>query len=151
MHFRRTSVFFTCSLPDHELRCTRMSNTSDTPTISMEDEMLEPRYIFGHLPASSSTFPTLVVASPTSDGWRVRSTDRSYNHDYICYETFEDVMEWLDVDLKRPFLCRDRNEVMNVLTNEDSSTGFLLPGGCSSVGEEADIVLQHLETGWGVA
>ena len=114
----------------------------------MEDEMLEPRYIFGHLPASPFTFPTLVVASPTPDGWRVRSTDRSYQHDYVCYETFQEVMEWLDTDLKRPFLCRDRDEVMNVLTSEDSPTGFLLPGGCSSQDEEVDKVLRHLETGW---
>lgn len=128
-----------------------MSDISETPTISMENEMLESRYIFGHLPESPSAFPTLVVASPTVDGWRVRSTDRSYNHDYVCYETFEDVMEWLDHDLKRPVLCRDRDEVMNVLRNEDSSTGFLLPGGCSSVDEEADIVLRHLETEWGAA
>jgi len=128
-----------------------MSDISETPTIHMHSEMMEPRYIFGHLPNSSSSFPTLVVASPTSDGWRVRSTDRSYNHDYVCYETFEEVMEWLDIDLKRPFLCRDREEVTNVLTAEDSSTGFLLPDGCSSVGEEADRVLRHLETGWGVA
>jgi hypothetical protein len=117
----------------------------------MDGEMLSTRYIFGHLPGAPSTFPTLVVASPTLDGWHVRSTDRSYQHDYVCYETFEDVMEWLDVDLKRPFLCRDRDEVINVLRNEDSSTGFITPGGCSSEDEEADKVLRHLETGWGVA
>lgn len=128
-----------------------MSDISETPTITMDTETCEPRYIFGHLPDSSSSFPTLVVAAPTSDGWRVRSTERSYNHDYVCYETFEEVMEWLDADLTRPFLCRDRDEVMNVLSTEDSSTGFLLPGGCSSAGEEADRVLRHLETGWEVA
>lgn len=128
-----------------------MSDISETPSTTMEHESNKPRYIFGHLPTSSSTFPTLVVAAPTSDGWRIRSTDRSYNHDYVCYETFEDVMEWLDIDLRRPFLCRDREEVMNVLSSEDSSTGFLLPGGCFSVGEEVDKVLRHLETEWGVA
>jgi hypothetical protein len=128
-----------------------MSDISETPTFATQNDTPEPRYIFGHLPTSSSTFPTLVVASPTVDGWRVRSTERSYNHDYVCYETFEEVMEWLDIDLRRPFLCRDRDEVMNVLTGEDSSTGFLRPGGCSSVDEEADIVLRHLETEWGVA
>lgn len=115
----------------------------------MEDAT-EPRYVFGHLSTSSCAFPTLVVAVPSSDGWRVRSTDRTYNHDYVCYETFEEVMEWFDIDLRRPFLCRDRNEVISVLANEDSPTGFLLPGGCSSASEEADKVLQHLETAWGV-
>ena len=128
-----------------------MSDISETPTIATEDETMETRYVFGHFPMSSSTFPTLVVASPTSDGWRVRSTERSYNHDYVCYETFGDVMEWLDIDLRRPFLCRDRKEVTLVLSSEDYSTGFLLPGGCSSVGEELEKVLQHLETDWGVA
>jgi hypothetical protein len=127
-----------------------MSDVSETPTIAMNNETPEHRYMFGHLP-TSSTFPTLVVTSPTSDGWRVRSTERSYNHDYVCYETFDEVVEWLDYDLRRPFLCKDRTEVISILSGEDSSTGFLLPGGCSSVGEEADKVLQHLETGWGVA
>lgn len=128
-----------------------MSDISETPTIFTDNETIELRYIFGHLPMTSSAFPTLIVASSTSDGWRVRSTERSYNHNYVCYETFEEVMEWLDIDLKRPFLCRDREEVMSVLSNEDSSTGFLLPGGCSSASEEADRVLRHLETGWEVA
>ena len=128
-----------------------MSDTSDALSIITDNESIEPRYIFGHLPSTSSTFPTLVVAAPTPDGWRVRSTEWSYNHDYVCYETFEEVMEWLDIDLKRPFLCRDREEVMSVLTNEDSSTGFLLAGGYSSASEGVDRVLRHLETGWGVA
>ena len=125
-----------------------MSDTSETPTISMYDP-IEPRYVFGHLPGSQPAFPTLVVAVPTFDGWRVRSTNQSYNHDYVCYETFEDVMEWLDMDLRRPFLCRNRDEVISVLSSTDSPTGFLLPGGCSSAVEEAGKVLQHLETGWG--
>lgn len=128
-----------------------MSDISDTPTIATDNETIEARYIFGHLPKTLSTFPTLIVATSTSDGWRVRSTERSYNHDYVCYEPFEEVMEWLDIDLRRPFLCRDREEVMSVLSNEDTSTGFLLPGGCSSASEEADRVLRHLETGWEVA
>ena len=128
-----------------------MSDTSDTSTIIMDDDTTVTRYIFGHLPTVASTFPTLIVAASTSDGWCVRSTERSYNHNYVCYETFAEVMEWLDNDLNRPFLCRDRDEVMSVLSNEDWSTGFLLPGGCSSVSEEADRVLRHLETGWEVA
>jgi hypothetical protein len=128
-----------------------MSDFSDTSSIITERETIEPRYIFGHLPTASFSFPTLIVAAPTWDGWRVRSTERSYNHDYVCYETFDEVMEWLDIDLTRPFLCRDREEVTSVLANEDSSTGFLLPGGCSSAIEEAETVLRHLETGWLVA
>tara|TARA_B110001450_G_scaffold257061_1_gene290818 strand:- start:24183 stop:24566 length:384 start_codon:yes stop_codon:yes gene_type:complete len=127
-----------------------MSDTSENASVTMEG-LVETKYVFGHLYNLSSTFPTLVVAVPTSDGWLVRSTERSYNHDYVCYETFEEVMEWLDIDLRRPYLCRDRDEVINVLTNADSPTGFLLPGGCSSVTEEADRVLRHLETAWGVA
>ena len=119
--------------------------------MSWGDECNTSRYIFGHFRQSPpSPVPTLVVATPTDDGWRVRSTDRAYNHDYVCYETFEEVMEWLDLDLRRPFLCRDRAEVRSVLTSGGSSTGFLLPGGCASEDEEVDRVLRHLESGWEV-
>ena len=125
-----------------------MSDTSETPIIT--DGAFDPKYVFGHLRDSSNSFPTLVVSVPTENGWRVRSTHASYNHDYVCYETFEDIMSWLDVDLNRPFLCRDRDEVMSILGTRESLTGFLLPGACSCATEEADKVLQHLESGWGV-
>lgn len=105
------------------------------------------RYVFGS--TRSSEFPTLVVLTPTNDGWKARSTSRAYSHDYVCYESFGDVMKWIDIDLHRPFLARDRDEVVSILTNTDSAhtTGFLYPGGCSSKDEEVERVLQHLECG----
>jgi hypothetical protein len=107
------------------------------------------RYVFGHLRGQPrSAFPTLVVVSPTEDGWRARSTNRAYNHDYVCCESFGEVMAWLDDDLSRPFLARDRDEVTTVLAGDDRSTGFLQPGGCASRSEEVERSLRHLETGW---
>ena len=129
------------------------SVTSESPSdLSCPEDTNPPRYIFGHLRTGlQESFPTLVVARPSPDGWRVRSTDRGYNHDYVCYESFGDVMDWLDIDLHRPFLCRDRDEVLNVLKSAELTTGFLLPSDYASQHEEADRVLQHLETAWGVA
>lgn len=126
---------------------------SENPSApSCTEDIESAHYVFGHLRTGAhEPFPTLIVARPTPDGWRIRSTDQGYNHDYVCYESFEDVMEWLDNDLSRPFLCRDRNEVLNVLTSAGLTTGFLLPGDCPSQHEEADRVLRHLETAWGVA
>jgi hypothetical protein len=125
-----------------------MSDTSEASMI--DDGAFDPKYVFGNLRNSSNSLPTLVVGVPTENGWRVRSTDRSYNHDYVSYETFEDVMSWLDIDLNRPFICRDREEAMCILETRESLTGFLLPGDCSCATEEVDKVLQHLECGWGV-
>lgn len=126
--------------------------SDSTSTLSYTEDIEFPRYVFGHLRTGAhESFPTLIVARPTLEGWHVRSTDRGYNHDYVCYESFEDVMEWLDNDLSRPFLCRDRDEVLNVLTSAEMTTGFLRPGDCASQREEANKVLRHLETAWGVA
>ena len=131
-----------------------MSDSSPLDASTAFDDAIDtiPRYIFGHLKHTDEALPTLVVASPTADGWSVRSTDRSYNHDYVCFESWDEVMEWLDLDLTRPFLCRDREEVMHVLLQGDASTGYLLPGegGCTR-SEEVNRVLQHLESGWGAA
>ena len=108
-------------------------------------------YIFGI--TSEKTFPVLVVLSPTQDGWRARSTDRAYNHDYICFEEFQEIMEWIDCDLKRSFIASNRREVLETLTSTHNGSehrlGFLYPGDVSpgSV-EEADKVLRHLEIGW---
>lgn len=109
-------------------------------------------YVFGKLSPTDTQFPCFVVVTPTSDGWRTRSTDRAYNHDYICYETFSEIMEWMDLELHRPFIAIDRHEALRLLVNEDDSAhrlGFLYPGDVrpGSV-EEAEIVLRHLERAW---
>ena len=119
----------------------------------MSDDHRRTQYIFGRLNPESTDFPTLVVASPRPDGWRVRSTDRSYNHDYICYESFSDVMDWIDGDLHRPFIAIDREEVLNTMvTNSDSEhrLGFLYPWHADGPGSrgEAERALEHLERGW---
>lgn len=112
-------------------------------------------YVFGNRTSKrgadkDATYPTLVVLTATEDGWRARSTDRTYNHDYVCCETFRDVMAWLDLDLHRPFIASGRDEVLEVLTHSGSEhcLGFLYPGGVSSRNEEAEVVIAHLERGW---
>ena len=108
-------------------------------------------YIFGHMSESDADFPTLAVVSPTADGWRVRSTNRGYNHDYVCYETFEEIMQWIDIDMYRPFVAIDRQEAVRTLvhTGAEHCTGFLFPGDVpAGSAEEADAVVSHLEGGW---
>lgn len=124
-----------------------MSETSETS--SVDGVFRHQRYVFGQMRRVFRDFPTLAVVSPTEDGWRVRSTDRSYNHDYVCYETFEEVMDWLDGDLKRPYLCRDREDAQCVLLeSERLNTGFISPDGCLSRYDAVERVLRHLEVGW---
>lgn len=118
----------------------------------MEDDEGESatRYVFGKMSPCDTRFPTLLAITATKDGWRVRSTDRAYNHDYICYETFEEVMEWLDAELHRPFIAIDRSEAIDTLVHDTSEhrCGFLYPGNAvSGSREEAKIVLSHLEGG----
>lgn len=111
-----------------------------------------PSYVFG-ISSSASAFPTLVVVSPTVDGWRTRSTDRAYNHEYICFEDFGEVMEWIDGDLQRSFIAKNRQEAIETLTASHNGSehrlGFLYPGEVSAGSvEEADKALRHLERGW---
>ena len=125
----------------------RSSNTSET-----DDMRPKTAYIFGKISPDDTAFPTLVVVTPTSDGWRARSTNRGYNHDYMCYESFGDVMEWIDADLHRAFIAQDRNDcIQTLVTNNDSEhrLGFLYPGDCGyGTVEEAEIAVSHLENGW---
>ena len=130
-----------------------MSTRSSSPA-SVTSEYLDDReraYVFGITPGRA--FPTLVVVSPSSDGWAARSTDRSYNHDYICFEDLGEIMEWIDGDLQRTFIAKDRQEALDTLTAKHNGSehrlGFLYPGDVSSGSiEEADTVLRHLERGW---
>lgn len=111
-------------------------------------------YLFGHL-QEQTDFPTTAVLTRRADGWRMRSTNASYQHDYVCYESLSDVMEWIDADLRRPLCATNREEALSLLTASTTSTssghrlGFLYPSGVEpgSV-EEAERVLRHLECGW---
>ena len=109
------------------------------------------RYIFGKMSEQDTNFPTLVVASPTIDGWRVRSTDRAYNHDYICFEPFSEIMEWIDMELYRPFVAINRDEALDTLLHSNEAehrTGFLFPGDVIAGSlKEANLVVSHLESG----
>jgi len=131
--------------------------SSPTPSLLSASDLLAfetdraTTYVFGI--AEENAFPVLVVVAPTADGWRTRATHLRYSHDYICYESFAEVMEWIDNDLQRSFIALDRNEALQTLTaNHDGSEhrlGRLCPGGVRSGSlEEADIVLRHLERGW---
>jgi hypothetical protein len=105
-----------------------------------------PHYIFAQM--AKSKVPTLLVASPTAAGWRVRSTCRSYQHDYVSGETFEDVLEWVDAELQRPMVAHDRAEAREIIQQNVEIAGFLVPGGCAVADAAVDRVLRHLESGW---
>ena len=109
-------------------------------------EERDTRYVFAHV--GRATTPSLVVAVPTESGWRVRSTARAYQHDYVSDETFADVMTWMDAELGRPLIARDREEAGDILRDNRNCAGFLRPGDCASEDEEVERVLRHLETGW---
>lgn len=125
---------------------------SNRPWGEEDDDCHVEYYVFGKMDAHDTAFPTLVVISSTTDGWRVRSTNRGYNHDYVCLESFRDVMEWIDADMHRPFIAEGRNEVLDTLTDNidrEHRTGCFFAGGLQSGSlEEAECVLSHLETGW---
>ena len=116
------------------------------PTTIMEGDT---RYVFGRLAGQSpSAFPTLVVVSPTEDGWRARSTNRAYNHDYVCCESFGEVMEWLDRTLSRPFWRATATRSRQVLLRRTiGPLDFFSPAGANLGSEEVERSLRHLETG----
>lgn len=99
------------------------------------------RYVFGRLDSKI----VLVVATPTERGWRCRSSAREYQHDYVHCETFEEIMNWIDVDMIRAFTL-DRKEVLEHLSTfcqENPEWSFLTPPD-----DVEERVLQHLERGW---
>ena len=120
----------------------------------METNKPETQYIFGFVNDQRHSFPTLVVATPMSNGWKCRSTCKNMlNHDYVTGETFSDVMGWLDMEMNRPFIACDREEVLKLLGSDDETsschrTGFLYPDNQLVPSEAAEQVLQHLENDW---
>lgn len=111
-----------------------------------DDDSSAPHYVFAQMRDRKA--PTLLVATPTRTGWRVRSTCRSYQHDYVRGETFPDVMEWVNMELKRSTVAHSRAEAHDIILQNAEISGFLVPGGCASADAEADRVLRHLECGW---
>lgn len=137
-------ISFTCS--EATVHAT-MNTFSSYETGETDDHR---KYVFAMI--VDNEFPTLVVLTPTRNGWRTRSTRRAYNHDYVCYETFGEVMSWIDAELQRSFIAADRTDALKTLLTDNTSehrTGYLYPGGVvpGSV-EEAEIVIRHLECGW---
>lgn len=144
----------TCSIPEgspplfwgDELSDNVSDNVSDDKPIS---------YVFAHHRAISTGTadpPVLIVLSPTKRGWGSRSTSRHYfNHDYVCYETFEQVYEWLKLECARPFVTQDREEALELLSAPSPSSGGFLRTGCFECNpmmgevERAERVLRHLE------
>ena len=101
-------------------------NVSDDKPIS---------YVFAHHRAEISTGtadpPVLIVLSPTKRGWGSRSTSRHYfNHDYVCYETFEQVYEWLKLECARPFVTHIAKRLWELLSAPSPSSGGFLRTGC---------------------
>lgn len=110
------------------------------------DHELATRYIFGEH-AEQTHGLAFLVATPTGTGWRVRSTlHGALNHDYVSYESFGEVMDWLDLDLHRAFVSTIREEVAELLAN--GAAGSLAADPTLASDAAAERVLRHLEHGW---
>lgn len=94
---------------------------------------------------------TLVVISPTSNGWISRSTSKSlFNHQYTSFESMGEIINWIELEASRIEITTCREEVLEYLTTPvdcmDAS-----PLGCFCPNPEldgvggAERVLQHLE------
>ena len=126
-----------------------------------DEEMAVPTtiYVFGK--HTSCEDVTLAVLTHTDKGWRCRSTLRGeLNHDYPRKASLDDVMmKWLDKEMTRKYVSYDRDEVLDLLTQQGdpdipSLQGevhletFLHADPSLPECERAERVLQHLEIGW---
>ena len=99
----------------------------------------------------SHTPATLLVAVPTAKGWIVRSTSRdSYNHEYLNYESIEDVLEWTEMECHHASITDNREDLLvRLRTPFDlmaaSPAGVFECDTTMGVNERAQQVLQHLE------
>jgi len=98
------------------------------------------------------THPLLVVMAPTPRGWRARSTDRAYDHEYMHGERDDALRDWLRIDFDHVRILPDRASAVQHLLSENIEEHhgrFLLPPPAAGpVFEEVDAVLRHLECGW---
>lgn len=63
--------------------------------------------------------PALIVLSPTTTGWKSRSTSMTedFDHDYAKSVSLHEIMtEWLRPSIRRPFTTNDREAVLDALT-----------------------------------
>lgn len=87
-----------------------------------------PAYFFTESLSCAGGTPAFVVATRTGHGYRVRSTHRTYRHDYVSRETLQDVQDWMRHDMTPPELCT-RSQFLERLTEVGSAhrTGYLAP------------------------
>ena len=121
----------------------RTHNMSDT-----EPEVFTTQYVFGIHTETNVSNPIFCVCSPTSNGWKCRSSERTImNHDYMSNETFEDVMEWMHKDMNRVYATGDHEEVVELLSkriDSEKCVGYVSPDPSLSSVEAAERVVQHL-------
>lgn len=98
-----------------------------------DDEVSQTRYVFGstrELSVTDDIFDdpsTLIIAAvtPTPEGgWRCRSTRRDVlNDDYDAklHPNFNEVHKWIQLDLGRNYVTRDREEALGSLADLLSS------------------------------
>ena len=144
--------------PDIFLQRTKKSGNMTSTVADSEDleEILfierQSSYVFGSCERNA---PLIIVLSPTKRGWTSRSTSRhNFNHDYVSYETLDQVQGWLAFEEFRPlFITDDREEALERLSSlvssmgvgDPSPTGYLECDPTLASVERAERVLQHLE------
>ena len=113
-------------------------------------------YVFGYTRGTnpSSHPPTLAVLHATAKGWRCRSSCRgALNHDYVSYESLSDIIDWLRLNLERPYVTLDREETLERLTRPCAwsgvrQSGFVEGDPMWEDSVRAERALEHLELGW---
>jgi hypothetical protein len=116
----------------------------------------ETHYVIGKLRDGASSPPIVAALVPTRKGWTCRSIYSSVmRHDYMSFESIDDVTAWFPVDLARGWdVSTDREgtaaclatllEKPEVLDRHDVVVGRP----CAPPNVAAEEVLQHLEHGY---
>ena len=134
------------------------TDTDDNQLIVEEDELdifhRDTHYVTGTLKKNNA--PVLAAITPIVCGWRCRSIySDTLRHDYVNYETIDQVETWLARDIKRGlYLTTDREGIVEHLANLLVDPVVLnrpaLVVGPPLMFQDvaAEAVLQHLEHGY---
>ena len=116
----------------------------------------ETHYVSGNLRDATSSPPVVAALVPTQKGWTCRSIfSTAMRHDYVSFESLDDVIAWLPCDLKRGwYVSTDREETLAYLATllekpEVLARCDVVAGRpCDPPDVSAAAVLQHREHGY---
>ena len=140
--------------------CESLEESGTDPELNdiIEDELAifenDTHYVSGILKENNA--PVLAAITPTSCGWTCRSIySNKLRHDYVSFESINQIQEWLAHDIKRGmYLTTDREGTVEHLANLLYDSAVLsrsaLVAGPPMLPQygAAEVVLQHLELGY---